>query len=397
MQMGDEQSIREDARKGFSRGECKLAGGKLVGVNVRRDGTGAVTQCHLDGDFFLDSADEREIAALVRDIEDALIAGTPVEEAFARHPDTSIVGIDAAAIETAFARAVGSTVMNSADTRSTDSRNASVKHTAGKGAAGTNAATAMAGPTADALCEEALREDALRDEARRRWKALHPQVIHDIARQPQEQMDIDEQWAREVAAGTRPATLRIWEWANSAVIIGRFQSLEDSVDLAACRREQVSVVRRCTGGGAMFVEPGNTITYSLYAPRDFVRDVSIEQSYRLCDQWLVDALGGIGLDVRFSGLNDIASQYGKIGGAAQRRFPPQGEGPGSLLHHVTMAYDIDTAKMSRMLKVSQEKLRDKAVQSAAKRVDPLRSQTGMSRASVIALLMESARAGLQWA
>ncbi|MCI1650003.1 lipoate--protein ligase family protein [Bifidobacterium tibiigranuli] len=369
MQMSDEQSTREDARKGFSRGECKLAGGKLVGVNIRRDGTGAVTQCHLDGDFFLDSVDEREIAALVRDIEDALMAGTPVAEAFARHLDTSIVGIDAAAIEVAFARAVGSTVVDSTVMNS--------------------AANKVSGAA------DVLREDALRDEARRRWQALRPQVIHDIARQPQEQMDIDEQWACEVAAGTRPATLRIWEWANSAVIIGRFQSLEDSVDLAACRREQMSVVRRCTGGGAMFVEPGNTITYSLYAPRDFVRDVSIEQSYRLCDQWLVDALGGIGLDVRFSGLNDIASQYGKIGGAAQRRFPPQSEGPGSLLHHVTMAYDIDTAKMSRMLKVSQEKLRDKAVQSAAKRVDPLRSQTGMSRASVIALLMESARAGLQ--
>lgn len=394
MQMSDEQSIREDARKGFSRGECKLAGGKLVGVNVRRDGTGAVTQCHLDGDFFLDSADEREIAALMRDIEDALIAGTPVEEAFARHPDTSIVGIDAAAIEVAFVRAVGSTVVDSTVVNSA-ANDAAAK--AGDAADKRTDATVMTSSAADALCEKARREDALRDEARRRWKALHPQVIHDIARQPQEQMDIDEQWAREVAAGTRPATLRIWEWANSAVIIGRFQSLEDSVDLAACRREQVSVVRRCTGGGAMFVEPGNTITYSLYAPRDFVRDVSIKQSYRLCDQWLVDALGGIGLDVRFSGLNDIASQYGKIGGAAQRRFPPQGEGPGSLLHHVTMAYDIDTAKMSRMLKVSQEKLRDKAVQSAAKRVDPLRSQTGMSRASVIALLMESARAGLQWA
>ena len=31
------------------------------------------------------------------------------------------------------------------------------------------------------------------------------------------------------------------------------------------------VVRRCTGGGAMFIEPGNTITYSLYAPLDFVQ------------------------------------------------------------------------------------------------------------------------------
>ena len=58
-----------------------------------------------------------------------------------------------------------------------------------------------------------------------------------------------------------------------------------------------------------------------------------------------------------------------------------------------MSYDIDAAKMGRVLKVSREKLRDKAVHSAVRRVDPLRSQSGMDRASVIALLTESARGG----
>ncbi|KFJ04730.1 lipoate--protein ligase family protein [Bifidobacterium subtile] len=399
MQVSDDHS----ARGGFSRGECKLAGGKLVGVNVRRDGTGAVAQCRLDGDFFLDGADDREIAALVHDIERALVEGVRIEAVFARHAGTSIVGVDAASIETAFARAVGAGTNTASDglaggqAGETDIRaqssQAQERQTRGARTDKTRSYAAASVPSPTPLPPAIVGSDALRDEARRRWADLRPVVVHDRARQPQDQMDVDEQWAREVAAGTRPATLRIWEWASSAVIIGRFQSLEDSVDLEACRREQVSVVRRCTGGGAMFVEPGNTITYSLYAPRDFVRDVSIEQSYRLCDQWLVDALDGIGLDVRFSGLNDIASQYGKIGGAAQRRFPPQGAGPGSLLHHVTMSYDIDAAKMGRVLKVSREKLRDKAVRSAVRRVDPLRSQTGMDRASIIALLTESARDG----
>jgi lipoate-protein ligase A len=348
-------------------------------------------------------ADDREIAALVHDIERALVEGIRIEAVFARHAGTSIVGVGAASIETAFARAVGADANTASDglaggqAGETDIRaqssQAQERQTRGARTDKTRSYAAASVPSPTPLPPAIVGSDALRDEARRRWAELRPVVVHDRARQPQDQMDVDEQWAREVAAGTRPATLRIWEWASSAVIIGRFQSLEDSVDLEACRREQVSVVRRCTGGGAMFVEPGNTITYSLYAPRDFVRDVSIEQSYRLCDQWLVDALDGVGLDVRFSGLNDIASQYGKIGGAAQRRFPPQGAGPGSLLHHVTMSYDIDAAKMGRVLKVSREKLRDKAVHSAVRRVDPLRSQSGMDRASVIALLTESARGG----
>ena len=90
--------------------------------------------------------------------------------------------------------------------------------------------------------------------------------------------------------------------------------------------------------------------------------------------------------MRFAGLNDIASQYGKIGGAAQRRFPV---GPGgAVLHHVTMAYDIDAAKMNRVLNTSREKMSDKAVKSAVKRVDPMKSQTGLSRARIVEHLID---------
>lgn len=161
---------------------------------------------------------------------------------------------------------------------------------------------------------------------------------------------------------------------------------QDEVNLDIAKQLGFDVVRRCTGGGAMFIEPGNTITYSLYAPLDFVQGVSIEESYRLCDWWLVEALRELGLDVRFTGLNDIASQYGKIGGAAQRRFPV-GSG-GAVLHHVTMAYDIDAAKMSRVLNTSREKMSDKAVKSAVKRVDPVKSQTGLSRARIVEHLID---------
>ena len=223
-----------------------------------------------------------------------------------------------------------------------------------------------------------------------RWRDLKPTVIHDKPRDPNEQMETDIAWAREVAAGKREPTLRIWEWAAPAVVIGKFQSLEDEVNTAVAQKEGFTVVRRCTGGGAMFIEPGNTITYSLYAPLDFAQGVSIEESYRLCDFWLVRALKELGLDVRFSGLNDIATQYGKLGGAAQRRFTPVEGGPGAILHHVTLAYDIDAEKMGRVLNTSREKMSDKAVKSAVKRVDPMRSQTGMSRDDVVKRLLAAA-------
>ena len=233
-----------------------------------------------------------------------------------------------------------------------------------------------------------LTPPAFPGEWHERWHRLAPKIVVDKPRRPQEQMDVDVQWSREVAAGERPATIRFWQWASPAVVVGRFQSIPDEVHEDVAAKEGFTVVRRCTGGGAMFIEPGNTITYSLYAPRWFAADLDIEESYRLCDMWLIAALRGLGLDVGFSGLNDIASSHGKIGGAAQRRFPPIGSGPGSILHHVTLAYDIDAVKMTRVLNISGEKMSDKAVKSAVKRVDPMRAQTGLSRDGLIARLAD---------
>ena len=54
-----------------------------------------------------------------------------------------------------------------------------------------------------------------------------------------------------------------------------------------------------------------------------------------------------------------------------------------LLHHVTMAYDIDADKMGEVLRIGREKLSDKGTRSANKRVDPMRSQTGLAREQII--------------
>jgi lipoate---protein ligase len=81
---------------------------------------------------------------------------------------------------------------------------------------------------------------------------------------------------------------------------------------------------------------------------------------------------------RYVPLNDIASEQGKIGGAAQKRFAS-----GVVLHHVTMSYDIDADKMLDVLRIGREKLSDKGIKSANKRVDPMRSQTGMARQDIV--------------
>lgn len=106
--------------------------------------------------------------------------------------------------------------------------------------------------------------------------------------------------------------------------------------------------------------------------------LSSERAYAFLDEWVLGALEEIGVQAHYVPLNDIATPQGKIGGAAQRRFAD-----GTLLHHVTMSYDIDADKMLQVLRIGREKLSDKGIASAKKRVDPMRSQTGMARADIV--------------
>lgn len=189
---------------------------------------------------------------------------------------------------------------------------------------------------------------------------------------------LDDVMAHSVAKGLRGPTLRFWDWDDSVVVIGYFQSVKNEVDMVAAQANDVQVVRRITGGGAMFMEPGNCITYSLTVPTSIVDGMSIEQSYKFLDTWVLEALAEVGIKAHYQPLNDIASEQGKIGGAAQKRF-----GNGVLVHHATLAYDIDADKMLQVLRIGREKLSDKGTTSAKKRVDPIRSQTGLSRTAII--------------
>jgi lipoate-protein ligase A len=210
------------------------------------------------------------------------------------------------------------------------------------------------------------------------WRDYEWQLIHTKAVPPVMQMALDEVLAVEVGEGRRSPTLRIWEWNEPAVVIGSFQSLKNEVDADNAEKYGFTVVRRVSGGGAMFMEAGSVITYSIYAPTDLVQGMSFADSYAFLDEWVITALKSLGIDAHYQPLNDITSPTGKIGGAAQKRL-----GSGAVLHHVTMSYDMDGEKMVQVLRIGREKLSDKGITSAAKRVDPLRSQTGLSRAEII--------------
>ncbi len=216
------------------------------------------------------------------------------------------------------------------------------------------------------------------------WRDYEWTVVHDQAYPPLMQMALDQVLTEEVGEGRRGPTLRIWEWERPAVVIGSFQSLKNEVDLENAEKYGFEVVRRISGGGAMFMEKGSAITYSIYVPSDLVSGMTFADSYAFLDEWVIVALKSLGIDASYKPLNDITSPTGKIGGAAQKRL-----GSGALVHHVTMSYDMDGEKMVQVLRIGREKISDKGIASAAKRVDPLRSQTGLTRLEIIDRMKET--------
>ena len=185
-----------------------------------------------------------------------------------------------------------------------------------------------------------------------------------------------------LAAGEMEPTLRFWYRNRPAVPLGRFQAYADEVAVDYVESNDIDVVRRITGGGAMYVEPGAVITYSLYLPRSAVSE-NVEDSYAELDQWTIDALRELGVDASHEPLNDIVHPDGKLGGAAQLRTDD------AVVHHTTLSYDLDITEMLRVLRIGEQKLSDKAISSAEKRVAVLQSYTDTSRDAVIERMKDS--------
>lgn len=218
---------------------------------------------------------------------------------------------------------------------------------------------------------------ATRAEWDRRFSGVDWTLLPNPPLKPRHQNAMDEVLLDEMAAGRRGPHIRFWNWASSAVIIGRFQSVRNEVNEDVANEMGVTISRRLTGGGAMLVEPQGSITYTIAAPESLVKGMSFGESYEFFDSWVIDALRELGVDAWYVPLNDITSTGGKIGGAAQARKK------GIALHHTTMAYQMAPGVLTRILRVGKEKLSDKGVTSADKRVGPLRQQTEIDRNDII--------------
>jgi len=202
-------------------------------------------------------------------------------------------------------------------------------------------------------------------------------------------MALDEAASDAVRCGHSPPTVRFYGWNPSAVSIGCFQSLEDEVNLEACKALGIEWVRRRTGAGAVYHDREGEITYSVIAPEGMMeRDIG--KAYRVVCGWIIEALALVGIEAHFEPINDILVGKRKISGSAQTRRG------GVFLQHGTLLYDVDPRRMFSVLKVGKTKISDKAIAAFEERVTAVSRLAHISKERMIASLLESFTESKDW-
>ncbi|MDD4731852.1 MAG: lipoate--protein ligase [Desulfovibrio sp.] len=152
-------------------------------------------------------------------------------------------------------------------------------------------------------------------------------------------------------------------WRNApAVIVGRNQNTLSQIDEEFVRTRKIPVIRRLSGGGAMFHDLGN-INFTF---------IDLKRSgegldFRRFTEPILDALRHMGVPCEFDGRNDLVIKGQKFSGNAQHIHQNR------VLHHGTLLFSSQIADLSGALRVDPEKYRDKAVKSVRKRVTNIAS------------------------
>ena len=151
-------------------------------------------------------------------------------------------------------------------------------------------------------------------------------------------------------------------WQNApAVIFGKNQDLFQEVDFKYAQERGIYLVRRITGGGAVYHDLGN-LNISIIG--NYKLHPNYDQEY---GQFITEALRNIGLrGVEMNGRNDLHVDGKKVSGWAKRI---QGD---SFLLHGTLLYDVDLDQLERVLQVESGKMHRKAVKSVRSVVKNIR-------------------------
>ena len=150
-------------------------------------------------------------------------------------------------------------------------------------------------------------------------------------------------------------------WQNRpAVIVGYNQEVNTEVNLEYLKANDIALVRRVTGGGAVYHDLGN-LNYTIVG-----RSEDLERDYPEYASLMMKALQALGIPATLSGRNDILVGGKKVSGFAKRVCKNR------LMVHGTLMFDVDLDKLTQVLNPSATKLQSKGIASVRSRVANLR-------------------------
>ncbi len=180
---------------------------------------------------------------------------------------------------------------------------------------------------------------------------------------------LEESIARSVGEGKSPPTLRLWRNRNAAVI-GENQSAAAELQLEACKELGVEVVRRFTGGGAVYHDLGN-LNYSICTRKLPLSSTDLHQSiFKLSLDCTIACLEILGIESNRIPINTIVVQGKKIsGGAGAIRW-------GSTFYHGSILVSTHLETMWRILRWAQPPTPRRFVQSTRLPVTSVKAELG---------------------
>jgi lipoate-protein ligase A len=158
-----------------------------------------------------------------------------------------------------------------------------------------------------------------------------------------ENLALDEALLLEAEAGTGGEVLRLWEWPSPAVVLGAGCRLAADVNEAACRADDVPILRRASGGGTVLLGSGCLLFSLVLAYERSPLLTGVLSSYEYILERIRDALRRLVPDIEHTGTSDLAIAGRKISGNAQQRKRH------FLLHHGSLLYGFDVGQVGRYL------------------------------------------------
>jgi len=147
-------------------------------------------------------------------------------------------------------------------------------------------------------------------------------------------------------------------WVNEpSVIVGKHQNTFAEINHQYVKKKQIPVIRRISGGGTVFHDPGN-LNYSFISKGEKGKLVDFQRF----TQPIIDFLNEMGVPAKFEGKNDIRVDGFKISGNAEHVYRDK------VLHHGTLLFSSELGSLNKAIKGNEKKYDDKAVKSVRSKV-----------------------------